>query len=201
MGRGVVVAVVGMDGSGKSTQATRLVGRLRLAGVPAVYLENAGGRPLWNRLAQAVGRRDGVHLFGRRGYPVLEATVRWLALARAVAVTRLTGRVGVMDRWTWCQYVIMRARGDRGIRLVRAAYALFPRPDLVCFLAVTPELAQRRVLARGIDTEELAHLTALDAGYRALPEFGGFTTIDGDADPATVAADLDRAVAAVTARR
>ncbi|WFE66837.1 thymidylate kinase [Micromonospora sp. WMMD714] len=201
MGRGVVVAVVGVDGSGKSTQAKRLVGRLREAGVPAVYLENAGGRPLWNRLAQAVGRRDGVHLFGRRGYPALEATVRWLALARAVAVTRLTGRVGVMDRWTWCQYVIMQARGDRGIRLVRAAYAFFPRPDLVCFLAVTPELARRRVLARGIDTEELAHLTALDAGYRALPEFGSFILIDGNADPATVAGALDRAVATVTGRR
>ncbi|WP_328345119.1 dTMP kinase [Micromonospora sp. NBC_00421] len=201
MGRGVVVAVVGVDGAGKSTQAKGLVGRLNAAGVPATYLENAGGRPLWNRLARAVGRRDGVHLFGRRGYPVLEATVRWLALARAVVVTRLTGRVGVMDRWTWCQYVIMRARGDRGVRLVRAAYALFPRPDLVCFLAVAPELARQRVSDRGIDTEELAHLTALDAGYRALPEFGAFTTIDGDADPATVAAALDRAVAAATARR
>ncbi|MEV4830764.1 dTMP kinase [Micromonospora sp. CA-248260] len=201
MGRGVVVAMVGTDGSGKSTQARGLVGRLNEAGIPATYLENAGGRPLWNRLARAVGRRDGVHLFGRRAYPVLEATVRWVALARAVAVTRLTGRVGVMDRWTWCQYVIMRARGDRGVGLVRAAYALFPRPDLVCFLAVRPELAQRRVLERGIDTEELAHLTALDAGYRALPEFGSFTLVDGNAAPATVADALDRAVATVTGRR
>ncbi|SCE64538.1 thymidylate kinase [Micromonospora matsumotoense] len=201
MGRGVIVAVVGVDGAGKSTQAKGLAGRLSLAGAPATYLENAGGRPFWNRLARAVGRRDGVHLFGRRGYPVLEAAVRWVALARAVAVTRLTGGVGVMDRWTWCQYVIMRARGDRGVRLVRAAYALFPRPDLICFLAISPELAQRRVLDRGIDTEELAHLTALDAGYRALPEFGGFTMIDGSADPTTVAADLDRAVATVTGTR
>ncbi|MFI9641483.1 hypothetical protein ACIG87_15700 [Micromonospora sp. NPDC051925] len=78
---------------------------------------------------------------------------------------------------------------------------MFPRPDLVCFLAVTPELAQRRVLARGIDTEELAHLTALDAGYRALPEFASFVAVDGDADPATVSAALDRAVAGVAGRR
>ncbi|MBM7078264.1 dTMP kinase [Micromonospora humida] len=201
MRRSTMVALVGVDGSGKSTQARALARRLTSAGVPAVYLENAGGRPLWNRLAQAVGRRDGVHLFGRRCYPLLEATVRWLALARAVAVTRLTGRVGVMDRWTWCQYVIMRARGDRGVRLVRAAYAVFPKPDLVCFLAVTPELARQRVLTRGIDTEELAHLTALDAGYRALAGFADFTVIDGDADPTTVAAALDRAVTPVTTRR
>ncbi|WP_088975056.1 dTMP kinase [Micromonospora coxensis] len=194
MARPVIIALLGVDGSGKSTQAKALAGRLSAAGVPASYLENAGGRPVWNALARRLGRRDGVDLFGRRLYPALEATVRWLALARAVLVTRVTGRVGVMDRWTWCQYVIMRARGDRGVRLVRAAYAPFPRPDLVCFLAVSPTRAERRVRDRGIDTEELAHLTALDAGYRALPEFADFVVLDGDADRAAVAAGLDRAV-------
>ncbi|MGC5664697.1 hypothetical protein ACN261_30380 [Micromonospora sp. WMMD723] len=57
------------------------------------------------------------------------------------------------------------------------------------------------MLARGIDTEELAHLTALDAGYRELAGFADFTVIDGDTDPTTVAAALDRAVATVTTRR
>ncbi|GAB3188259.1 hypothetical protein GCM10027259_56860 [Micromonospora palomenae] len=194
MTRPMIIALLGVDGSGKSTQARALARRLSERGVPATYFENAGGRPLWNRLAHRLGRRDGVHLFGRRFYPALEATVRWLAVARAVAGVRLTGRVGVMDRWTWCQYVIMRARGDRGGRLVRAAYALFPRPDLVCFLAVSPALAQRRVQERGIDTEELGHLAALDAAYRALPEFADFRVLDGEADPTAVAAALDRLV-------
>ncbi|MFF5173848.1 dTMP kinase [Micromonospora sp. NPDC000089] len=195
MARSVIVALVGVDGSGKSTQAKALARRLAAAGVPATYFENAGGRPLWNALARRLGRRDGVHLFGRRVYPALEASVRWLAIARSVLAVRLTGRVGVMDRWTWCQYVIMRARVDRGEWLVRAAYRLFPRPDLVCFLAVPPASAQRRVSERGIDTEELAHLTALDAAYRALPEFGSFVVIDGDRTPDEVAAALDRVLA------
>ncbi|MEH0822623.1 MULTISPECIES: dTMP kinase [unclassified Micromonospora] len=194
MARPVIIALLGVDGSGKSTQARALARRLSERGVPATYFENAGGRPLWNALARRLGRRDGVHLFGRRCYPALESAVRWLAVARALAGVRLTGRVGVMDRWTWCQYVIMRARGDRGIRLARAAYALFPRPDLVCFMAVSPALAQRRVHERGIDTEELDHLTALDAAYRALPEFAGFRVLDGEADPTAVAAALDRLV-------
>ncbi|MFD6666913.1 hypothetical protein ACFWDK_31720 [Micromonospora chalcea] len=75
-------------------------------------------------------------LFGRTVYPALEATVRAAAMARTVAVARLTGRVAVLDRWTWCQDVIMAARGDRGRRVVRAAYAVFPRPAVVCFLGV-----------------------------------------------------------------
>jgi dTMP kinase len=91
----------------------------------------------------------------------------------------------------------MTARGDRGRRAVRAAYAIFPRPTVVCFLGTSPVVAQRRVTARGIDTEELAHLRALDAAYRALPEFGSFVVIDGDGTPDEVAAALDRVVSSL----
>ncbi|ATO17461.1 thymidylate kinase [Micromonospora sp. WMMA2032] len=194
MTRPVMIALIGVDGSGKTTQAKALARRLCARGVRARYFENAGGRPLWNRLARALGRPDGVALFGRRAYPALEATVRALAMARTVAAARLTGRVAVLDRWTWCQEVIMAARGDRGRRAVRAAYAAFPRPTVVCFLATAPEVAQRRIVARGIDTEDLAHLRALDAAYRALPDFGTFVVLDGDRTPDEVAAALDAAV-------
>ncbi|MEV4273275.1 thymidylate kinase [Micromonospora aurantiaca] len=194
MGRPVMIALIGVDGSGKTTQARALAARLRERGVRARYFENAGGRPLWNRLARALGRADGTALFGRTVYPALEATVRAAAMARTVAVARLTGQVAVLDRWTWCQDVIMAARGDRGRRAVRTVYAVFPRPAVVCFLATSPGVAQRRVAARGIDTEELAHLRALDGAYRALPEFGSFVTLDGDGTPDEVAAALDAVV-------
>ncbi len=195
-----MIALVGVDGSGKSTQARALARRLTARGTPARYFENAGGRPLWNRLARAIGRRDGAALFGRTGYPAVEATVRALAMGRTVLWSRLTGRTAVLDRWTYCQYVIMTARGDRGHRLVWAAYALFPRPTMVCFLATSPAVAQRRVLARGIDTEELAHLRALDAAYRALPEFETFVVVDGDDGPDRVATALDRVVSPLVGR-
>ncbi len=195
-----MIALVGVDGSGKSTQARALADRLTARGMPASYFENAGGRPLWNQLARALGRPDGVGLFGRTLYPVLEATVRALAMTRTLLASRLTGRTAVLDRWAYCQYVVMAARGDRGRRWVRAAYALFPPPTVVCFLATSPTVAQRRVLARGIDTEELAHLRALDAGYRALPEFATFVVVDGDGDPDEVAAALDRVVSPLVRR-
>lgn len=195
-----MIALVGVDGSGKSTQARALARRLTAGGTPASYFENAGGRPLWNRLARALGRPDGVALFGRTLYPALEATVRALAMGRTLLWSRVSGRAAVLDRWTWCQYVIMAARGDRGGRLIRAAYAVFPRPSVVCFLATSPAEAQRRVLARGIDTEELSHLRALDAAYRALPEFGTFVVVDGDGDPDEVAAALDRVVSPLVRR-
>ncbi|MDM4781542.1 MULTISPECIES: hypothetical protein [unclassified Micromonospora] len=77
--RPVMIALIGVDGSGKTTQARALAARLRERGVPARYFENAGGRR--NRLARALGRADGVALFGRTVYPALEATVRAAAMA------------------------------------------------------------------------------------------------------------------------
>ncbi|MEU8264416.1 dTMP kinase [Micromonospora sp. NPDC048999] len=194
MAQPIMIALIGVDGSGKSTQARALARRLTADGTPATYFENAGGRPVWNRLARVFGRADGVALFGRTCYPILEAAVRAVAMTRTVLVSRLTGRTAVLDRWTWCQYVIMTARGDLGRRAVGAAYAIFPRPTVVCFLATSPEVARRRVLARGIDTEELSHLRALDAAYRALPEYASFVVVDGDGDPDEVAAALDEVV-------
>ncbi|MEH1015033.1 thymidylate kinase [Micromonospora sp. CPCC 206060] len=194
MGRRRVIALVGIDGTGKTTQARQLARWLCGQGIPASYFENGGGRPVFDRLARVLGRRDGVALFGRRAYPMIEATLRGVGIARALVWSRLTRRTAVMDRYTYCQYAMMRYRGDRGERLVQAAYSWFPRPDLVCFLAAAPDRARDRVLARGIDTEEPDHLQARDRAYRSLPEFGGFVVVDADAELTVVAEALHRAV-------
>jgi dTMP kinase len=109
-----MIALVGVDGSGKTTAARRLAQELTAAGTPAHYFENGGGRPIIDALAHRLGRRDGRHLLGNRGYLGVEVTIRWLAITRAVALSTLTRRVAVMDRYTYCQYAIMRARGDSG---------------------------------------------------------------------------------------
>ncbi|WP_241832221.1 dTMP kinase [Pseudofrankia sp. EUN1h] len=107
-----MIVLVGVDGSGKSTAAKRLAGELTAAGTPARYFENGGGRPLIDPLARRLGRRDGRHLLGRRGYLAVEASIRWVAIARATTISTLTRRVSVMDRYSYCQFAIMRARGD-----------------------------------------------------------------------------------------
>ncbi|WP_232425212.1 dTMP kinase [Pseudofrankia inefficax] len=107
-----MIVLVGVDGAGKSTAARRLANELTASGTPARYFENAGGRPIIDALAHRLGRRDGRHLLGNRGYLGVEVTIRWLAITRAVTLSTLTRRVAVMDRYTYCQYAIMRARGD-----------------------------------------------------------------------------------------
>ncbi|MGH3645712.1 MAG: dTMP kinase [Micromonosporaceae bacterium] len=84
------------------------------------------------------------------------------------------------------------ARDHRREPLVRRLYACFPRPDRLFFLDVPPEIAQRRVTARGRDHEELSYLTALREAYRSLPESAEFTVIDASGSKEAVAEELRR---------
>ncbi|WP_189114229.1 dTMP kinase [Pilimelia terevasa] len=189
-----VIALVGIDGAGKTSHAAALSRWLSDRGVPAAHCRNPGGRVALGRLGRRLGRRDAVHLLGRRGFVAAEVTLRGLAIARSLLHARLTGRTAVMDRYTYCQYAAMRARGDRGHRLARVAYALFPQPDLVCFLHVSPPAAHARIVARGTDSEELAYLHALDAAYRALPEAAGFRVVPADGTPTEVLGAIQAAI-------
>jgi dTMP kinase len=147
-----------------------------------------------DRIAQALGRPDAMSLLGRGVFLVIEVLVRGALLTRSMLWSRLTRRVTVMDRYTYCQYAMMRARGNRGERLVRLLYRLFPHPDLVCFLTVAPVRALERIERRGKDREGLDYLTALDAAYRSLPETAGFTVVDANLPTMPVHAALREAV-------
>lgn len=182
-----IVAILGVDGSGKTTLAKAVTRALRERGQRAKYFENAGGRPIMNAMARAVGRADGMALFGN--YEPIEMRFRLLAMRRTTRWVR-PGRIAVCDRWTYCQHAVMAARGSRMGEL----YAGIPAPDLVLFLAVDPRIAQQRVDQRGKDRESLEYLTAYDAAYRSLPEFDMFTQIDANGSPADV---LARALAAI----
>ncbi|MDG4820390.1 dTMP kinase [Asanoa sp. WMMD1127] len=178
------VALVGIDGSGKTTQANRLAMVLGDAGVPAVYRQNAGGRAWFGHLARRLGRADGPALFGRVGMLWVESVLRWLAIARTTLRSAFARDIAVMDRHAVDQYVSIRAHaGGRGEWLARLAYALFPAPDVTVLLAVDPRDAYRRIEARGTDHESLAYLSAADAAFRSLPESPRFLVVDAGGAP------------------
>ncbi|WP_163553331.1 dTMP kinase [Candidatus Frankia alpina] len=179
--RPAIIALLGVDGVGKTTQARLLARTLSAAGQPASYFENGGGRPIVDALARLLGRRDGPDLLGSRVHVAVEATFRGLAITRALALSRLTGRIAVMDRYTYCQYAVMRLRGDGDGRRVRAAYRRFPTPDLVVLFTVPAALAQQRVERRGRDHEELDRLIAFAEAYAGLPEAPTFHELPASA--------------------
>src|SRR3954454_2205298 len=85
------VALVGIDGSGKTTQAHQLATALAARGLPAAYRRNASGRRWFGRLAGKLGRRDGEHLLGRRAMLLIESVLRWLAILRTLLRRTVTG--------------------------------------------------------------------------------------------------------------
>jgi dTMP kinase len=186
------VALVGIDGSGKTTQAHVLAGVLAAEGLPAVYRRNAGGRRWFGRLAAVLGRRDADDLLGRRAMLVVESLLRWLAILRTLLRRTVTREIAVMDRYAVCQYASLRAHGARpsAERRARLAYRLFPRPDVTFLLAVDPAVAYDRIEARGYDHEEMSYLSAAAAAYRSLPEYPGFVVIDANGTPAEVTAAI-----------
>jgi dTMP kinase len=187
-----IVAVVGIDGAGKTTQAQELAAWLTERGHPADYWQNAGGRRWFGRLARRFGRRDAQDLLGTRGMLLVESVLRFLAIARALLRSRLRGRIAVMDRYACCQYASIRAHRGRRERLARRLYRIFPAPDVTFFLAVPPGCAYARVETRGTDHEDLTDLAAADAAYRSLPEAAGFVVVDAGRDPGSVQQALRR---------
>ncbi len=226
-----IIALIGIDGAGKSTQASELAEWLAAGGTRAIFCKNPGGRLRLDRLAHRLGRANAVDLLGVRTLSIVESVVRWLTVTRAVLRSRIWRKVAVMDRYLDCQYAVLRARqqekqadldgsdaGESGTgesaagtnpgpptgappprseRLARAMYSVLPRPDLVCFLAVTPKAAQKRIEGRGYDSEKLSYLVALDAAYRSLPEAEEFVTIDADGSVPSVQSALRDVVAAL----
>jgi dTMP kinase len=212
-GRLRTVALVGIDGSGKTTQAHLLATALADRGLPASYRRNAGGRRWFGRLASAVGRRDGEHLLGRKGMLLVESVLRWLSIVRTLLRRKVTGEVAVMDRYAVCQYASIRAHAknpsptappppltglkaaipeklNRAERRARLAYRIFPKPDVTFLLAVDPAVAYDRIERRGYDHEEMSYLHAASAAYRALPEYPEFVVIDANGTPEEISAAL-----------
>jgi dTMP kinase len=182
------IALVGIDGSGKTTQARVVAAELAAAGHRAAYRQNAGGRHWFGRIALMIGRTDAEDLFGRRGTLVVESMLRWLAIARTLLRRAARREIAVMDRYAVCQFASLHAHGARpsAERFARLAYRLFPRPDVTFFLAVDPEIAQDRIERRGYDTETMDYLRAADAAYRSLREYPTFVVIDANGTPGQV---------------
>lgn len=195
--RGRLIAICGLDGAGKTSQALELVDWLRLCGLNAVYHKSPGIRNDLDFLAERVGYKNHIGLFGSDTSRLLRATVRWGSMTTACSALRDETLWLVMDRYVYCEYAATRGQGAGNESLIREMFAGLPTPDLTLFLDIPPDDAFNRVHNRGTDNEPLDDLRAFDAGYRSLPEMRLFTKVDGALDFAAVRDDV-RAVMRAT---
>ncbi|MBP0453532.1 hypothetical protein J5Y04_28900 [Kitasatospora sp. RG8] len=180
---GHLVAVVGIDGAGKTSQVGRLAEWFEGLGRPTRRFLNQTQLPV-RRALDAIAREEGfpghLEMLGADTIRLISACARLSALAPVEEVLNTPGAVAVADRYTACQYAAVRLQKADNEEFLRRLNRSLPQPDLTLFLDVDPEVARERIARRGIDEETLEFLADYRAAYRSLPEFEDFVVVDGN---------------------
>jgi len=123
-GRGVLISFEGGEGSGKSTQAARLLDHLTKQGIDAILTREPGGTPLGDWVRRLLLARPDVASAPEEGNPTLPATALTpveefllFSAARASLVSKVIrpaleqGRVVLVDRYYHSSYAYQSAGG------------------------------------------------------------------------------------------
>lgn len=188
MNRGTLVALEGLDGSGKTTQLPELVAALRAAGRDVVATrEPTDG---------AFGQR--IRAMARSGALVApEEELRWFFEDRREHVTQriapalAAGRTVMTDRYYLSTVAYQGARGLDWRAILARSEAEFPIPDLALLFEIPPEQGLERVRARGAAAEpafERADYLARVAAIFAAIERDYVVRVDASGSPDAVRA-------------
>jgi len=196
----------GIEGSGKSLQARRLVDRLRAAGVSVVQTHEPGGTALGDQLRELVLLRDDLQ-------PVARAEALVMCASRAQLVETVIrpalqrGDVVVCDRFYDSTLVYQgtgRGLDSAALRTVISFATAGLTPDMTMLLDLPVEaglarkLAQRGQAWNRFESEAALFHEQVRAGYRALAreEPARWRCFDGLQSPEQVSDEIWRCVAA-----
>ena len=198
MSRGRLIALEGLDGSGKSTQLPLLVAFLRDAGHDVVATrEPTDGE--WGRKIRVMAQT------GDR--PPADEELRWFMEDRqqhvqeVIAPALETGRTVVTDRYFLSSVAYQGARGLDWREILRESEARFPLPLRVILFEVTPEVGLARVQSRAGTAEpafERADYLARVAEIFAAIERDYVVRLDASGDEAGVRRAAVQALAELT---
>lgn len=166
--RGVLVAFEGIDGSGKSTQATLLSDWATQHGLDAVRTREPTNGP-WGmkvRESKVSGRlspEEELQCF-------LEDRREHVTTLIAPALAR--GAIVIIDRYYYSTAAYQGARGHDPLALIAKNREFAPKPDVVFLMDFDPKLGVDRINARGAqDTfESLPQLTKSREIFLSLNE-------------------------------
>jgi thymidylate kinase len=183
-GSGAVIAIEGIDGAGKTTQAKRIVRRLRSLGYRAAYTSE----PTNTR----IGRLIKAELTGRITNPhkqaLLFAADRIDHVYRVIRPLMEKGFIVVCDRYLYSSYAYQGVL-TRDIGWVREINKMAPQPSLAILIDVPVDVAlQRKRRLRGFEDAQL--LGSVRAAYLRLLEEGLMVMVDGNRDATEVERDL-----------
>ncbi|MEW5721690.1 MAG: dTMP kinase [Thermodesulfobacteriota bacterium] len=201
MKKGLFLALEGIDGAGKTTQALRLKSRLEEAGLPVVYVKEPTGGA-WGRKIREIAEK------GRAGVSPARELEYFLRdreedVRENIAPALARGGVVVADRYFYSTIAYQSVLGLDPAE-IRRLNAAFPVPDLVILLEIPLELSGVRITHHRSQTvnlgyEQSAFLKQVKAVFDSL-EDPNIVRVNADRDKAEVAEDIWRRVEALVER-
>jgi dTMP kinase len=195
--RGRLIALEGLDGCGKSTQAARIAEALRRAGRDVALTREPTDGPIGQRIRAMA--RSGEHVA-----PADE--LRWFTEDRREHVASVIGPALAAGRWVLTDRYFLSTvayQGARGLdwrEILARSEAEFPVPDAVLLFELPSAEGLARARARGGSAEPvferadfLEHVSAIFAAI----ERPYVARVDGSGSEASV---TERALAALRAR-
>jgi dTMP kinase len=175
--KGVFVCIEGLDGSGKTTHAHRLVRNLQKMGFDAVYTTEPGRGKLGKFIRASV-------LQGEKRVPrvveaVLFAVDRVEHMEKDVKPALMEGKVVVSDR---CVYSSLAYQGAAGLKLewIEEINRFALPPDLALYIDVPPEVVVKRIRRKKSLMERLETQRRVKQVYMKFVDNGKLMPIDGD---------------------
>lgn len=189
--KGIFICVEGIDGSGKTTQAHKLVEVLKKVGFEAVYTTEPSsgmyGMLLRNHILEGTRRAPVVV------EAVLFAVDRVDHVASEVKPLLRKGKVVVSDRYV---YSSIAYQGTSGLptKWLKEINKQIVKPDLSFFIDVPPEIVMERINRQKSVMETLQTQKEVRKAYLRLVEEEGLLVIDGSGSKKEVAERIQKAV-------
>lgn len=148
--RGIIIAIEGIDGAGKSSQAGRLVAWFEAQGRDVVVSHEPTAGPWGRKLREsaASGRlspQDELDYFLKD---------RAQHVSELIAPALAAGKVVILDRYYFSSMAYQGARGFDPAEIRRLNEAIAPVPDLLLVLDVEVDVGLSRIRARGDTANE-----------------------------------------------
>ena len=185
--KGVFICIEGLDGSGKTTHAHRIVRKLQEQGLDAVYTTEPSTGDLGKFIRSTI-------LQGKKRVPrVVEALLfaldRVEHLKKDVKPALEMGKIVISDR---CVYSSLAYQGAAGLDIewIEEINRMALSADLAIYIDVPPEVVVKRIRRKKSVMERLETQRKVQKVYMKYVENGKLVPVDGDKGKAEVTQNI-----------